>query len=81
MAVTGAVTIVATARGRIRRVGFTSGLEEVSFAEEFDRMVATDFGDLGPADPPSRHAGGAATERSARGCRLPGVWHALRAAR
>ena len=32
----------------------TSGLEEVSFAEEFDRMVATDFGDLGPAEPPSR---------------------------
>ena len=32
----------------------TSGLEEVSFAEEFDRMVTTDFGDLGPAEPPSR---------------------------
>ena len=31
-----------------------TGIEEVSFAEEFDRMVATDFGDLGPADSPGR---------------------------
>ena len=30
------------------------GIEEVSFAEEFDRLAAADFGDLGPADPPSR---------------------------
>ncbi len=32
----------------------TPGLEEVSFAEEFDRVVAADFGDLGPSEPPSR---------------------------
>ena len=30
------------------------GLPEVSFAEEFDRVVAADFGDLGPSDPPGR---------------------------
>ena len=30
----------------------TSGLQEVSFAEEFDRVVAADLGDLGPSDPP-----------------------------
>ena len=30
----------------------STGIEEVSFAEEFDRMVASDFGDLGPADAP-----------------------------
>ncbi len=30
------------------------GVDEVSFAEEFDRMVAADFGDLGPADAPGR---------------------------
>ncbi|MXV89288.1 MAG: polyribonucleotide nucleotidyltransferase [Acidimicrobiia bacterium] len=32
----------------------STGIEEVSFAEEFDRMVAADFGDLGPADAPNR---------------------------
>ena len=32
----------------------STGIEEVSFAEEFDRMVAEDFGDLGPADAPGR---------------------------
>ena len=32
----------------------TSGIEEVSFAEESDRVVASDFGDLGPADSPGR---------------------------
>ena len=32
----------------------STGIEEVSFAEEFDRMVAQDFGDLGPADSPGR---------------------------
>jgi len=32
----------------------STGIEEVSFAEEFDRMVAQDFGDLGPADAPGR---------------------------
>ncbi len=32
----------------------SAGVEEVSFAEEFDRMVAADFGDLGPADGPNR---------------------------
>ena len=31
-----------------------AGVDEVSFAEEFDRMVAADFGDLGPADAPNR---------------------------
>ena len=31
-----------------------TGIEEVSFAEEFDRAAAADFGDLGPGDPPSR---------------------------
>ena len=34
--------------------GSSAGIEEVSFAEEFDRMVAEDFGDLGPADAPGR---------------------------
>ncbi|MDE0653016.1 MAG: polyribonucleotide nucleotidyltransferase [bacterium] len=32
----------------------STGIEEVSFAEEFDRMVSADFGDLGPADAPNR---------------------------
>ncbi len=32
----------------------TPGIEEVSFAEEFDQVAAADFGDLGPGDPPSR---------------------------
>ena len=31
-----------------------AGVDEVSFAEEFDRMVAADLGDLGPADAPNR---------------------------
>ena len=30
----------------------SSGIDEVSFAEEFDRMVSADFGDLGPSETP-----------------------------